>query len=293
VLVVESNASQRRVIAAQLDRAGYACEVAASATEALASLHAAAAQARPFDVVVIDRQLHEEDGEQLGVQINADTRLANSRLVLLTTVDGGGDRKRFEQLGFAAYVTKPLRAVELEGCLSRVLAQDAREWHLRTASIVTRGRPVAARDQYRGRVLLVEDNVVNQKVAQKFVERLGCAVTIAINGAEAVAACERERFDLILMDMEMPVMDGTTATHYIRELEASLGHRTPIVALTANALSEQVERCLAAGMDDFLSKPMEAARLRDVFARFLPESGVRTEPPSKSEVGSRETGVRR
>src|SRR5262249_20318117 len=163
------------------------------------------------------------------------------------------------------YLTKPLRATELLECLQRVLAHDAREWHLRTASMVARRVSGAVRDIYRGRVLLVEDNPVNQKVARKFVERLGCSVYIAHQSAEAAAVCEREHFDLILMDMEMPVMDGTTATLRIRELEAALGRRTPIVALTANALSEQMERCLSAGMDDFLSKPLEAARLREVF----------------------------
>jgi two-component system sensor histidine kinase/response regulator len=272
VLIVEDNASQRRVLAAQLERAGYQCEVAASATEALSCLRSAVAQACTFDVVLIDRQLAGGDGEQLGAQINADPALAGARLVLLTAVDGGSDRKRFEQMGFAAYLTKPLRTAELLECLPRVLAHEAREWHLRTASMVARRVSAGARDSFRGRVLLVEDNLVNQKVAQKFVERLGCSVYIAQHGAEAVAVCERERFDLILMDMEMPVMDGTTATLRIRALEAALGRRTPIVALTANALSEQVERCLSAGMDDFLSKPIEAARLREVFAKFLSDA---------------------
>jgi CheY-like chemotaxis protein len=271
VLLVEDNASQRRVITAQLSRAGHHCEAAATAAEALACLRMAVTQERRFDVVLIDRQLGACDGEQLGVQINTDPMLAGTRLVLLTAVDGASDRKRFEQLGFAACLIKPLRAAELMDCLRRVLAHEAREWHLRTAPIVTRRPGAAMRDACQGRVLLVEDNLVNQKVAQKFVERLGCSVEIAHDGAEAVAACARERFDLILMDMEMPVMDGTTATQRIRALETPLGRRTPIVALTANALSEQIERCLNAGMDDFLSKPIEAARLREVFARFLSE----------------------
>jgi PAS domain S-box-containing protein len=280
VLVVEDNPSQRRVIATQLSRAGYHCEAVATATAALACLRMAVTQERSFDVVLIDRQLGTCDGEQLGVQINADPILAGTRLVLLTAVDGGSDRKRFEQLGFAACLTKPLRGAELLDCLRRVLAHEARDWHLRTAPIVTRRPSATLRDAYRGRVLLVEDNLVNQKVAQKFVERLGCCVDIAHNGAEAVAACSRERFDLILMDMEMPVMDGTTATQRIRALEAPLGRRTPIVALTANALSEQIERCFNAGMDDFLSKPIEATRLREVFARFLSEGPGAAASPS-------------
>jgi PAS domain S-box-containing protein len=280
VLVVEDNSSQRRVIATQLGRAGYHCEAAATAAEALACLRMAAMQQRAFAVVLIDRQLGDCDGEQLGVQINAEPALAGARLVLLTAVDGGSDHKRFEQLGFAAYLTKPLRTGELLDCLRRVLAHEAREWHLRTSPIVTRRASAAARDAYRGRVLLVEDNSVNQKVAQRFVERLGCCVGIANNGAEAVAACERERFDLILMDMEMPVMDGTTATQRIREFETPLGRRTPIVALTANALSEQIEHCFNAGMDDFLSKPIEPTRLREVFARFLSEEPSTTVSPT-------------
>jgi CheY-like chemotaxis protein len=209
------------------------------------------------------------DGEQLGRQIVADAQLAELHLVLLTAVDGGSDRKRFEELGFAAYLTKPLRAGELRACLDSVLAHPARGWHLRTASLVARSQPAGPCETYLARVLLVEDNIVNQRVAQKFLERCGCSVLITANGAEAVSLYEREPFDLILMDMEMPVMDGTTATRRIRELEATSNRRTPIVALTANALGEQLDRCMQAGMDAFLSKPIEPARLREVLARYL------------------------
>jgi len=275
ILIVDDNASQRRIIAKHLASAGYECAATATAEAALTTLRTAVAEQRAFDVVLIDRRLQsidgeaDTDGEQLGRQIDADPRFAQLRMVLLSAVDGSNNPKRFEDGGFAAYLTKPLRAAELAACVRGVLAHPARGWHLRTASMLPRGRQLEARQAYGGRVLLVEDNPVNQKVAQKFLERLGCSVLIAPHGGEAVAAYQRERFDLILMDMEMPVMDGTTATRHIRGLEASLGHSTPIVALTANALSEQVERCLEAGMNAFLSKPIEPAKLSEVLDRYL------------------------
>jgi PAS domain S-box-containing protein len=285
ILVVDDNTTQRRVTLGQLLRDGYECAAVATASEALTTLHTAVIEQRAFELVLIDRHLGSTDGELLGRQIQADPQLAELRMVLLTALDGGNERKRFEDLGFAAYLTKPLRAAELSTCVRGVLAHPARTGQLRIDSTTTRNRLLGARASYEARVLLVEDNLVNQKVAQKFVERLGCTVLIAPNGAEAVALYQREPFDLILMDMEMPVMDGTTATRHIRELEAAAGRRTPIVALTANALSEQIERCMEAGMDAFLSKPIEPAKLSEVMARYL--SGAAEVPQTAFQGNSR------
>jgi two-component system sensor histidine kinase/response regulator len=150
-----------------------------------------------------------------------------------------------------------------------VLTREAQEWHLHSQPIVTR-RTLAERDTsgtYSGRVLLVEDNAVNQKVAVRFLERLGCTVRVADNGVEGVKAFQDERYDIVLMDLQMPVMDGLAATQRIRELES--GKRaTPIVALTANAMAGQLERCLEAGMDAFLTKPLQFQRLRETLDRF-------------------------
>jgi two-component system sensor histidine kinase/response regulator len=150
-----------------------------------------------------------------------------------------------------------------------VLACESKLWHLQSQPIVTRGILSIAEgaERFHGRVLLVEDNAVNQKVAVRLLERMGCSVRIADNGAEAVKAYSESRFDLILMDLQMPVMDGLTATREIRALEA--GRReTPIVALTANAMTGQLERCLEAGMNAFLTKPIELARLRETLERY-------------------------
>jgi CheY-like chemotaxis protein/HPt (histidine-containing phosphotransfer) domain-containing protein len=186
---------------------------------------------------------------------------------MLTSVDRHGDIARYAALGFAAYLTKPIRTRELLDCLDRVLRCDAKEWHLQSQPIVTRGMLNAAiAHRYDGSVLLVEDNPVNQKVALRFLERMGFKVRIADNGLEGVKAFTEGRFDIVLMDLQMPVMDGLSATRRIRELET--GPRTPIVALTANAMAGQLERCTDAGMDGFLTKPLELVRLREVLDRY-------------------------
>jgi CheY-like chemotaxis protein len=171
-------------------------------------------------------------------------------------------------LGFAAYLTKPVRVRELIDAVARVMSGGPRQWQMETQPMITLNMLTQppAREQFAGHVLLVEDNFVNQKVAVRFLERLGCSVEVASNGAEGVAACEARRFDIVLMDLQMPVMDGMTATRKIREMERS-GH-TPIIALTANAMTGDRELCEAAGMDGYLTKPLEVERLRSVLAKF-------------------------
>jgi CheY-like chemotaxis protein len=184
-------------------------------------------------------------------------------------MDRHGDALRFAGMGFAAYLTKPVRARELRECLNRVLAHEPHEWRSQTQTLLTRNaiKEHTAALRYQGKVLLVDDNVVNQKVAARFLERLGLTATIANDGAEAVKLYEADRFDLVLMDLQMPVMDGFEATRRIRDFEAWRS-RTPIIALTANAMTGQMERCLAAGMDGFLTKPLEVERLREVIAKY-------------------------
>jgi two-component system, sensor histidine kinase and response regulator len=270
VLIVDDNSTNRRVLAGHLTAGPYEIAAAAGAQEALELLGGAICEGRPFDLVLIDYQLPEMDGAMLGERIAQDPRLARSRLILLTSLDCKGDHSRFASMGFAAYLTKPVRPRELTECLAHVLAHEAQEWSSRTHPLLTRGTLIAAApggQGYGGRVLVVEDNPVNQKVAQKFLERLGCTVCVVADGKEAVDATARARFDLILMDMQMPVMDGIEATRAIRAAESG-GARTPIVALTANVLAGQFQSCLDAGMDDVLAKPLEAPRLREVLERF-------------------------
>jgi two-component system sensor histidine kinase/response regulator len=270
VLVVDDNETNRRVLAGQLMHAGFEVSLAGGGIEAMSLLHAAAVDGHPFEVVLADQRMHDMDAATLGERINADPLLARARLVLLTSVDGHGDIQRFAALGFAAYLTKPIRTRELLECLDRVLTHDAKQWHMQSQPIVTRSRltPTLAAE-YRGHVLLVEDNAVNQKVAVRCLERMGCTVRVAENGVEAVHASSEMTFDLILMDLQMPVMDGITATQRIRERETGTGRpHVPIVALTANAMASQLERCMDAGMNAFLTKPLEIQRLHEVLTRF-------------------------
>ena len=270
ILVVDDNETNRRVLAGQLMHAGFEVSLAAGGIEAMSMLHTAAVDGQPFEVVLADHRMHDMDGATLGERVNADAQLSQARLVMLTSLDGHGDIHRFAALGFAAYLTKPVRARELLECLDRVLAHDSKTWHMQSQPIVTRNTLAAhITDAYRGTVLLVEDNAVNQKVAVRFLERMGCTVRVADNGVEAVRACEETTFDLILMDLQMPVMDGLTATLRIRERETGDGRpNAPIVALTANAMASQLERCMEAGMNAFLTKPLEIPRLHEVLTRF-------------------------
>jgi len=269
VLLVDDSATNRQVMASQLKHAGYQVETVASAMAALAVLRKPGPQA--FDAVVLDYQMPDMDGAMLGEQIVKSRDIAPTRLMLLTSLDRSGDMQRFAQIGFSAYLTKPVRTRELLTCLNRALSHEAEEWHMHSQPIITRGTLVATetRRQYSGQVLLVEDNAINQRVARRFLERLGCEVQVVGDGRQAVEAYERNRYTFILMDMQMPVMDGLEATRRIRELEHGGTKRTPIVALTANAMMGTLERCLEAGMDDYLTKPLDISRLQDVLDRFM------------------------
>jgi two-component system, sensor histidine kinase and response regulator len=269
VLVVDDNETNRRVLLTQLSYAGYAVTLASGGKEALATMRSAAAAARQFEVALVDFQMPDMDGAMLGEQINSDPYLSRCRVVLLTSMDRHGDMGRFAAMGFAGYLSKPIKPRELLATLEQVLSHCAEEWHTQTHPIITLNvaQQKSLSRQFSGKVLLVEDNVVNQKVARRFLERMGCEVTVAENGLEGVNAFQRDRFQLILMDVQMPHMDGLAATRRIRELELG-GHRTPIVALTANAMAGHLERCLDAGMDTSLTKPLSVQQLEDALARF-------------------------
>ena len=283
ILVVDDQETNRRVLGGQLLHAGYEASLAGSGEEALRLMRIALNDGHPFEVVIVDNRMQDMDGAALGQRINKDPELSQARVIVLTSLDRHGDMQRFASLGFAGYLTKPIRARELFECLDKVLSRDAKEWHLQSQPIVTRGSLSGSESgrRYHGNVLLVEDNAVNQKVAVRFLERMGCKVRVADNGAEGVKAWQEGRFDIVLMDLQMPVMDGLTATRRIRELERGQSARTtPIVALTANAMSGQLERCLEAGMNDFLTKPLEIARLHETLDRYGLGSAAETAPAS-------------
>ena len=282
--------------AGQLEHAGYEVALASGGSAALLEMRRALGDNRSFDVVLADFQMPDMDGAMLGEQINADPHLSRARIVMLTSMDRHGDIRRFGAMGFAGFLTKPVRARELFKTLDRVLARESRDWHLQSQPIITRGTLTdhSVAERFFGSVLLVEDHPVNQKVAQRYLERMGCTVQTVGNGAEGVEAFQTSKFDLVLMDLQMPVMDGLTATRTIRRFEEQQRRaRTPIIALTANAMTGQLERCLEAGMDAYLTKPLEIPRLREVLDQYglAEKRAARIPEPSAPSAALSETPI--
>jgi two-component system, sensor histidine kinase and response regulator len=268
VLVVDDNETNRKVLTGQLMICGAWPVCAASADEALHLMRQAAAAGRPFEVALIDYEMPGCDGAMLGKTINADPSLRSARLILLTSSGQRGDGHRFSELGFAGYLLKPVTQRDLTDCLRLVLAANAEVWHLQSQPIVTRHALREQRARQTQHILLAEDNLMNQKVACRLIEKLGYKVDVAGDGKSVVDAWQTGRYALILMDCQMPVMDGYEASREIRRREAGLA-RIPIVALTAPAMKGEQAQCAAAGMDDHLGKPIDRAQLEACLDRLL------------------------
>ncbi|HEV7612341.1 MAG TPA: response regulator [Steroidobacteraceae bacterium] len=283
VLVVDDNATNRKVLMGQLLLCGVEAVSASSADEALALMRQGAAAGRPFDAALLDHLMPDCDGAQLGRIINREEALKSTRLILLTSSGQRGDGRLFADIGFAAYLLKPITQRDLTECLILVLANSALSWHMQSRPIITRHALRVQRAQTRNRILLAEDNLVNQKVALKLLEVLDYRVEVVADGLAAVTAWQTGKFDLILMDCQMPLVDGYEATREIRRLEAGT-RRIPIVALTAHAMKGDQEKCHAAGMDDYLSKPIDRAKLDACLAHLLRSSGSTGAMPAIKEV---------
>jgi PAS domain S-box-containing protein len=270
VLIVDDNATNRKVLMGQLMLCGTEPVCAASADEALTLMRQAQSAGRPFEAALLDHQMPGCDGAELSRMINAEPTLRSTRLILLTSSGQRGDGNRFADLGFAAYLLKPVTQRDLTTCLSIVLSAKAEAWHMQTQPIITRHALRSYREREKHRILLAEDNAVNQKVACRTLEKLGYRVDIAVDGQAAVESWKSGRYDLILMDCQMPVLDGYESTREIRALEAQGAKpRIPIVALTAHAMKGIDQQCVDAGMDAYLSKPIDRSQLEACLERFL------------------------
>ncbi len=266
VLVVDDNATNRRVLQEMLAHWGLRPTVVDGGQAALAALEQARAAGTPFLLVLLDGHMPEMDGFALAERIQQGPEGARITVVMLTSAGGPEDIARCRQLGIHAYLMKPIKQSELFNTLVKALG-----------SPVPRLEPTAAGPQPASpagrrplQVLLAEDNPVNQKLAVRLLEKQGHTVAVANNGKEALAALERQPFDLVLMDVEMPEMGGLEATTAIRRKEQETGRHVPIIAMTAHAMKGDRERCLAAGMDGYVSKPIPAKDLFAVIADLLP-----------------------
>ncbi len=267
VLVVDDNATNRRILKQQLGYWGLRTTTVESGPKALAALRQAAASGSAFDLAILDMKMPEMDGLALGQAIKDEPSLSGVRLVLLTSFGQRGHGAEAARIGISAYLTKPVDEVDLYDCLVEVMDEERRR---RAPHLVTRHSLRELRPPVAARVLVAEDNEVNQKVAARILEKLGYRVEVAENGEEALLACARTAYDAVLMDGQMPGMDGFEATRRIREREReSGGPRLPIVAMTASAMKGDRERCLEAGMDDYVSKPVTPEALEAVLRRWV------------------------
>ena len=290
ILAVDDNATNLKLVAELLKSWGYPHELASSGEQALMRLYAAQADNTPFRLALLDQKMPDMDGRELGRRIKADPQLKDTLLVMLTSIGQRGDAIAVRELGFAAYLTKPVRQEQLHDCIKMVMAKDAHA--ARTgikAELVTR-HTLAESARPKIRILLAEDNEVNQKFALTLLRKLGYQVDVANNGQEAVHALTSTPYDLVLMDCQMPEMDGFEATTVIRDANSSvLNHAVPIIAMTANAMTGDREKCLTVGMDDYLSKPINSQELRNKIEQV--NARLVHQPPPPKEAAPPQTSV--
>jgi CheY-like chemotaxis protein len=289
VLIVDDNATNRQILKHQVGSWGMMHEEASSGEQALELLRAAAERNEQFSLAVLDMMMPGMDGFELARRIKSDRRIADVQLVMLTSFGERGDATRSREIGIAAYLTKPVRQSQLFDCLAKVIsmtnipgvsnatllgASNSRHGNGSSGPpVVTKHSLAEAKLMSNKRLLLAEDNVVNQKVALRQLQKLGYRADAVANGREAVEALGRIPYDLVLMDCQMPEMDGYEATAEIRRREGASKH-TWIVAMTANALEGDRAKCIAAGMDDYVSKPVKVEDLGAVLSNLLSESSV-------------------
>jgi two-component system sensor histidine kinase/response regulator len=269
VLIVDDNSTNRRVLKTMLTQWGMKATDVESGTLALQAMEIAATQGHPFQLVLLDGQMPVHDGFTVAEQIKKLTGHLAPTIMMLTSAGYPGDAMRCRALGIAAYLVKPVGQFEMLQCLSNVLHKGTRKAEER---LIT--RHTLQEDRRRLKVLVAEDNVVNQTLATRLLERRGFLVTVAGNGREALHALEKGSFDIALMDVQMPDMDGLQAVAEIRRMEKETGGHLPVIALTAHALKGDQERCLAAGMDDYISKPINKAELFAAIERAVPAVGI-------------------
>jgi CheY-like chemotaxis protein/HPt (histidine-containing phosphotransfer) domain-containing protein len=289
VLVVDDRETHRTILGKYLQSWGVSCELAGTGFEALKLLRDAVESERPFQVAILDMQMPQLDGITLARLIRADPKIAETPMLMMSSAGPNGEA--LAAVGIQDSLSKPVRQSHLHDALIRLVHHRARGAHrpapAREVPDATRGPEPGTR--FQGHVLLVEDNLINQRVALSMLARLGLTADVADDGRSALTAAAGRRYDLILMDCQMPNMDGFEASAELRRREEQEGcPRTPIVALTANVMQGDRERCFVAGMDDYIPKPLKLERLRDAIGQWL-ETGPEGPERCLGEEADRDT----
>lgn len=274
ILIVDDNQTNRYVISEQLKQWKCRFETAEDAESGLQRLITAAKESQPFDACIIDMHMPGMNGLELGQVIKSSPDINAMPLIMMTSVGKRGDVKKLETVGFAAYLTKPVKMTQLYGCLARVCNTPLYDSKGYPSKVIT--KYTLSEDQRRGvTILLAEDNPVNQAVTCRMLDKIGFRCDAVGNGFEVIEALKQKPYDLVLMDCQMPDMDGYEATRTIRNTDTAIPNPAlPIIALTANTLKSDRDACLSAGMDDFLSKPLNAKHLSQVLDKWLSLSPV-------------------
>src|SRR5712692_7526741 len=280
MLIVDDNETNRRILREMLAAEGVKVDEASMASDGLAALRRAAQKRAPYDLAILDVQMPDMDGFQLATAVRQDKALTRTKLLMLTSAGQRGDGERCRELGIRGYLTKPLSRADLVEALGTVLAGPAED--AGTPDVVTRHTIAESRASLR--VLLAEDNPVNQQVAVAMLVKRGHEVHVVGNGREAVDAVAERPYDVVLMDIQMPEMDGFEATKAIRATPR--GATLPIVAMTAHALSGERERCLSHGMTDYLAKPFKAHELFTLVEQLPAGGGPTAEPTAPASTPS-------
>ncbi len=278
VLIVDDNATNREILHAQLSAWGMAPDEAESGHAALQKLEEAWRAGKPYRLAILDMQMPEMDGLMLGRTIRSDERYRSLELIMMSSMGQDGEARSIRQNGFAAYLIKPVRQSDLFNTLRQTLAQSAVRSSVAPAGETKPAIPKLSRSNVR--VLVAEDNAVNQQVALGILRRMGARAEVVGSGAESIEALRQAPYDIVLMDVQMPDMDGLEATQRIRSGEA--GERCmhiPIIAMTAHALQSDRDRCLAAGMNDYVSKPVKPQELHQVLERWLAQTETHINQP--------------
>ena len=289
ILVVDDNATTREALKIWLTSWGIQPVEAVDGKSALIAMTTAQEQGDAFQIAILDMQMPGMDGAMLGEAIKKNELLASTHLVLLSLLGDGGDTCRFEKIGFAAYLDKPLRPTKLFNALGAILAGEVYPSETRRMVTSSPSREIVEITVAAGtRLLLVEDNITNQQVALGVLKNFGLAADAVANGLEALQALTDIPYDLVLMDVQMPEMDGLEATRRIRDIQSKvLNHNVPIVAMTAHAMHEDRVRCQQAGMNDYISKPVTPNTLALTLNRWLSPSQLGADPSNHSKSAVR------
>jgi len=271
ILVVDDSNTNLKIMGGYLEAWGFDFDLAQSAEMALKLLTAVSKVGSPYDLVITDMQMPGIDGVELGRRIKSDPAMKDTLLIMLTSRGIRGDAAMVKEIGFNAYLTKPIRRSQLHDCIITVFSQSPERADDHKEQLVTRHTILDVRRK-KTRILLAEDNIINQKLALRLLEKFGYRADAVANGHEVVKALEMIPYNVVLMDIQMPEMDGFEATKIIRDPQSKvLNHDVTIIALTAHAMKGDRDQCMEAGMNDYLSKPIDPNKLYDLLDKYIPE----------------------